>query len=105
MKKQLGLALVATMAAFTLPAVAQNSGAATYKAKCEMCHAADGSGSTPAGKAMKAPPLSSPAIVKESNTDLIAITKSGKGKMPAYTGKLTDAQVKDVVDYIRTLQK
>ena len=41
MKKQLGLALVATMAAFTLPAVAQNSGAATYKAKCEMCHAAD----------------------------------------------------------------
>jgi mono/diheme cytochrome c family protein len=104
MKKLFGLALIATMAAFTLPAVAQTSGAATYKAKCQMCHAADGSGSTPAGKAMKAPPLSSPAIVKESNSELVAVTLSGKGKMPAYTGKLTDAQVKEVVEYIRTLQ-
>jgi mono/diheme cytochrome c family protein len=25
--------------------------------------------------------------------------------MPAYNGKLTDAQIKEVVSYIRTLQK
>ena len=37
--------------------------------------------------------------------DLIAATKNGKGKMPAYSGKLTTAQIKDVVAYIRTLQK
>ncbi len=36
---------------------------------------------------------------------LIASTANGKGKMPAYKGKLTDAQIKDVVAYMRTLEK
>ena len=81
------------------------SGADTYKSKCMMCHAADGSGNTPAGKAMHAIPLNSPALIKASDSDLIAATLNGKGKMPAYTGKLTPPQVKDVIAYIRTLQK
>jgi cytochrome c6 len=80
-------------------------GANTYASKCKMCHAADGSGSTPAGKALKAMPFSSPDIVKESDAELIASTTNGKGKMPAFSGKLTAAQIKDVVAYIRTLQK
>jgi mono/diheme cytochrome c family protein len=50
-------------------------------------------------------PFSSPDIVSKSDADLVAITKNGKGKMPAYTGKLTDAQITDVVAHIRTLQK
>jgi len=84
---------------------AQNSGADTYKSKCQMCHAADGSGNTPAGKSTKVLPFSSPDVVSKSDADLVAITKNGKGKMPAYTGKLTDAQITDVVAHIRTLQK
>ena len=51
------------------------------------------------------PPFNSPELVKASDADLIAATKNGKGKMPAYAGKLTDPQIKDVVAYIRTLQK
>jgi cytochrome c6 len=70
-----------------------------------MCHAADGSGSTPAGKAMKALPLNSPDLIKASDADLIAATTNGKGKMPAYKTKLTAAQIKDTITYIRTLQK
>ena len=85
--------------------LAQSSGADTYKTKCQMCHAADGSGDTPAGKAMKALPFNSPDVLKASDSDLIAIVKNGKGKMPAFDGKITDAQIKDVVAYIRTLQK
>jgi len=84
---------------------AQNSGADIYKSKCQMCHAADGSGNTPAGKSTKVVPFSSPDVVSKSDADLVAITKNGKGKMPAYTGKLTDAQITDVVAHIRTLQK
>jgi mono/diheme cytochrome c family protein len=105
MMKNSGLVLVAALAAFSLPAVDQNSGADTYHSKCLMCHAADGSGNTPAGKAMKAPSFLAPAVVKEPTANLIAITSTGKGKMPAYSGKLADAQIKDVVAYIRTLQK
>jgi mono/diheme cytochrome c family protein len=106
MKNQIKLALLGIMAAVTVsPVFAQSSGADTYKAKCTMCHGADGTGSTPAGKAMKALPFSSPELVKASDADLIAATKNGKGKMPAYSGKLTDGQIKDVIAYIRTLQK
>jgi hypothetical protein len=49
--------------------------------------------------------FNSPELVKASDADLIAATLNGKGKMPAYAGKLTPAQVKEVIAYIRTLQK
>ncbi|MGB9406926.1 MAG: cytochrome c [Terracidiphilus sp.] len=91
-------------AAIAIPSLAQ-SGADTYKSKCLMCHGADGLGATPAGKAMKAASFKDPAIVKTPDAALIAIVKSGKNKMPAYAGKLTDDQIKAVVAYIRTLQK
>jgi cytochrome c6 len=100
-----GVTLAAMLAVSTTAALAQGSGADTYKAKCAMCHGATGLGDTPAGKAMKAVPFNSPDLVKASDADLIAATKNGKGKMPAYAGKLTDPQIKDVVAYIRTLQK
>lgn len=88
-----------------VPAAHAQSGADTYKAKCQMCHAADGSGNTPAGKAMKALPLNSPDLIKASDAQLIAATTNGKGKMPAYATKLTAAQITDTITYIRTLQK
>jgi mono/diheme cytochrome c family protein len=54
---------------------------------------------------MGAKPFNSPDLIKASDADLIAATKNGKGKMPAYAGKLTDPQIADVIAYIRTLQK
>jgi len=106
MKNRIRIAAVGVMvASIATAAFAQDSGAGTYKAKCAMCHAADGSGNTPAGKAMKALPFNSPDLVKASDAELIAATKNGKGKMPAYAGKLTDDQITAVVAYIRTLQK
>lgn len=84
---------------------AQASGASTYTAKCQMCHGADGMGSTPAGKSMKAIPFNDPQILNKSDAELIAATKNGKGKMPAYAGKLSDGDIKSVIAYIHTLQK
>jgi len=78
---------------------------ATYTAKCQMCHGATGMGDTPAGKAMAAQPFNSPDVVKQSDAALIAIIKNGKAKMPAFAGKLTDAEMAALVSYIRTLQK
>jgi mono/diheme cytochrome c family protein len=101
----IGAAIGLTALSTTPVALAQDSGAATYKSKCAMCHGADGLGATPAGKSMKAIPFNSPELVKASDADLIAATKNGKGKMPAYSGKLTDPQITEVITYIRTLQK
>jgi cytochrome c6 len=83
---------------------AQNSGADLYKAKCAMCHGPDGTASTPAGKAMKTPSFKTPESAKLTDADMIALTTNGKGKMPAYKGKLTDAQIKEVVTFLHTLK-
>lgn len=98
-------AVLFTVATLVTPAFAQGGGADIYKAKCVMCHGADGLGSTPAGKALKAASFKDAALVKASDSDLITVVSKGKGKMPAYGGKLTDAQIKAAVSYIRTLQK
>ena len=105
MKIRTGIALATILAAMTgTTAFAQGSGADTYK-KCAMCHGATGTGNA----GMKVPPFKSPESVKATDAALIAAIKNGTGtgpiKMPAYAGKLTDAQIKDVVAYIRTLQK
>jgi len=96
-------AMILLAASIAAPVFAQSAGADTYKAKCQMCHGPDGTAATPMGKMMKIPSFRD--FAKASDASLIAITKDGKGKMPAYNGKLTDAQIKEVVSYIRTLQK
>ena len=105
MKMRSRVAMAAALAVSMITPVFAQAGADTYKAKCAMCHGADGLGATPAGKAMGAKPFNAPDSVKASDADLIAVTKNGKGKMPAEAGKLTDAQIKDCITYIRTLQK
>lgn len=86
--------------------LAQSTGADNFKTKCEMCHGADGQGNTPMGKALGIKSYNDPEIKKMSDADLAAIIKNGKnGKMPAFNGQLTDAQIKDVLKYIHTLKK
>jgi cytochrome c6 len=84
---------------------ARGDAAADYKSKCASCHAADGSGNTPTGKALKVLDLRSDDVQKKTDADLLAVTTNGEGKMPAYKGKLSDAQIKDLVKFIRDLKK
>lgn len=100
------IALVGLALALAVPmiATAQAPGQDTFKAKCAMCHGADGSASTGMGKSMGLKPLSSPEVQKASDADLTTLIANGKGKMPAFKGKLTDAQISDVVKYVRTLK-
>ncbi len=70
-----------------------------------MCHGADGTSNTPAGKAFNAASFKDPKVVKTPDATLAATVKNGKNKMPAFGTKLTDAQIKSVVAYIHTLQK
>ena len=83
-----------------VPAFAQDKPADLYKAKCAGCHGADGTKSMMGSK-----PLTDPSVQAMSAADLAAVISAGKGKMPAYKGKLTDDQIKGLVGYIRTLKK
>ena len=49
-------------------------------------------------------PARAPDIQKMSEADLTAAITNGKGKMPSYKGKLTDAQIKDLATYVKTLK-
>lgn len=98
-------AIVLLVLLASLPSFGQSSGAATFKAKCAMCHGDDGLGNTSVGKALGVRSYKAPDVLKLSNTALAAIIKNGKNKMPAFHAQLTDAQITDVVHYIHTLQK
>lgn len=78
--------------------------AATYKAKCAMCHGADGKGSA-TGLKMGAHDFTSADVQKQSDAQLTEVITKGKGKMPSYDGKLKDTEIKDLVTYIRGLAK
>jgi len=97
---------VLTVLAFTLVFSTWSlaDGAADYKAKCAMCHGADGKGDTSMGKMMKIRDLSSADVQSQSDADLNGIITNGKGKMPKYDGKLTADQISGLVKYIRTLK-
>lgn len=79
--------------------------AAIYKAKCTMCHGADGAGQTPTGKKMKVRDLRSPEVQKMSDKELTTIITDGKGKMLAYKGKLAPADISALVELIRKMKK
>lgn len=81
------------------------SGEATYKAKCAMCHGAQGIPNPGIAKNMGVKPVTDPSVKSMSEADMIAVTTNGKGKMPAYKGKLSDAEIKASVDYFRSLAK
>lgn len=81
------------------------SGEATYKAKCQSCHGAEGVPNPGIAKAMGVKPASDPSVKSLSEAQMIAVTTDGKGKMPAYKGKLSDAEIKASVDYFRTFAK
>jgi len=84
---------------------AQSSGEATYKAKCQSCHGPDGMASSGIGKIMKVKPANDPEVRRQTEDAMIEAVRNGEGKMQAYKGSLTDAQIKDSVDYFRRFIK
>lgn len=75
--------------------------AADYKAKCAMCHGANGEGKA----AMKTKDFGSADVQSMSDADLAGVIAKGKPPMKAYEGQLSKDQINDLVKWIRTLKK
>jgi cytochrome c6 len=99
------LILASVPLVFAFSAAVRADGAGDFKAKCAMCHGGDGTGSTATGKALKVRDLGSGDVQGQTDAQLDDIVTNGKGKMPAYKGKLTDEQIKGLVGFIRSLAK
>ena len=99
MKKSLavmaGLALASTLAMG-----ADLASNADYKAKCAVCHGANGEGKA----ALKTPPMKDAA--SKSEADLTTLITKGKAgtSMKGYEGKLSADQIKALVADIKALK-
>ena len=78
---------------------------------CAQCHGASGKGDTKMGKMLGAMDLTDPKK-QSSFTDTQAATairdgikQNGKTTMKAFGGKLSDAEIKALVAYVRSLKK
>jgi mono/diheme cytochrome c family protein len=85
--------------------------AANWNANCVQCHGKTGAADTPMGKKLSAKNLSD-AKVQAGFTDAQAaeaikngVKENGKTTMKAFGDKLSDADIKALVGYVRTLKK
>jgi len=75
--------------------------AALFQQNCAVCHGAGGKGVA----AVHTPDFTNPAFQRSlSSQDINGAIRNGKdnGRMPAWSGKLTDAQIDSLSTYIRT---
>jgi len=91
------LAVMVVAGLTTIGSAADLSSNATYKAKCAMCHGPNGEGKA----ALKTKPLKEAA--SKSEADLMKTIENGipNTSMKGYKGKLTDAQIKELVENIK----
>ena len=102
---QVAFVCAVTVGLAAVTAFAQSGGEAVYKAKCASCHGANGTAPAAMAKSMGIKAASDPTVKSKSEAQMVELTRKGIGIMPGYAGKLTDAQIKDSVEYFRSLGK
>lgn len=99
------MAMAAAVVLFLPARASAQSAQSLFNSKCAVCHGPDGSGSA-VGKKMGVINLRSDEVQKQTDAALIHEISNGVGKtMPSYKDKLSEAQIKELVGYLRTLVK
>jgi mono/diheme cytochrome c family protein len=112
MKKNTLYAAAALAAALGTAAAARADAKDNWTANCASCHGPDGAGHTKAGRLKQVKDFTDPKT-QAGFTDDEAATQikggkkdaAGKELMKAFGDKFTDADVKDLVAYVRAFKK
>ena len=97
--------ILPAFAARSLPTVPANP-AQNYAKHCASCHGSDGRAKTLKGKLKHARNLAdSEWQEKVSDERIFNSIMNGKGKMPAYSKKLSQEDIDGLVNYVRGLKK
>jgi mono/diheme cytochrome c family protein len=99
------LGRLALLSLVLIPVYGLADSGAEFKNRCAPCHGARGAGETKLGQNLHVRDFGSVDVQKQSDAELTAIIAKGKGKMPAFGGKLTKDQIDGLVKWIRTLKK
>jgi mono/diheme cytochrome c family protein len=111
MKKPLTLALLASSVIAATSVGYAATAADNWDNNCAKCHGADGSGSTKIGKKLKLKDYTDAQVQAGLKDEDMAkaikegVSEGGKEKMKAFKDDLADAEVNDLVAYIRKMKK
>jgi mono/diheme cytochrome c family protein len=101
--------LLALTLGLATPVLADDAVAATYKTKCATCHGEDGRGGEKKAAMLKVEPavldFTRGEAAKLTTADLRKVIADGKNKMPAYSAKLSPAEIDALVAHVETLRK
>lgn len=83
------------------------AGMALYTKNCASCHGKVGLGDGVKARTLKDFPgdFSKAEYQNQTDGDHFYKTKMGRGEMPKYEGKLTDNDIWNIVNYMRTFKK
>jgi len=84
-------------------------GKAVYEKSCVLCHGPQGRGDGPVGKTTNPPAadFASAASKKKTDAELLATIETGRPPtaMTGWKGQLSDAEIQDVLAYVRSLRQ
>lgn len=110
MKQALGIISAGAVVIFSMPALGAGETPAAaqkhYESMCKSCHGKSGEGNPGLARALKVDPAL--LVLKDldkADEELIAVTRDGHGKMPAFKTRLSEDEIRDVVEYIRGLSQ
>lgn len=87
--------------------VSTKAGLALYTKNCASCHGKTGLGDGVKARALKDFPgdFSKADFQNQNDGEHFFKTKTGRGEMPKYEGKLADNDIWNIVNYMRTFKK
>jgi mono/diheme cytochrome c family protein len=74
------------------------NGREIYALHCQTCHGANGRSMIPG-----TPDFTTGDALFQTDAELFGQIREGTGTMPAYRGLLSDAEIRDVISYLRSL--
>jgi mono/diheme cytochrome c family protein len=111
MKITQSLALLAVVLSFAVGSAYAATAADNWDNNCAKCHGADGSGSTKIGRKLHVKDYTDAKVQADlKDADMFTaikegVTADGKERMKAFKDDLSDAEIHDLVAYIRQLKK
>lgn len=87
-----------------LAASQDQTGHTLFTRNCVTCHSQNGT-PTAVGKSLNAPDLGSALVQNQTKAQLQQILSNGKGNMPAFKDKLSQAEMESLIAYVHTLSK
>lgn len=84
-------------------------GKTIYEKSCVLCHGPQGRGDGPVGKTVSPPAadFTSAASRKKTDAELLAVIEKGRPStaMAGWKGQLSDAEIQDVLAYVKSLRQ